>query len=149
MSDLIDRYLTIHELEAFRESCIANLLRMSFDDITDVVKDIPAVNRWIPCNEMLPETDVDVLAYYPFWYDNMFQNSGIVVAKLCHDRLTWDICGEFNPALSSITHWMPLPERPEIGKKKGSKNNGCWITCGECANTACPKRDETEVKPDA
>lgn len=48
MADLIDRDLTIHELEAFRESCIANLLRMSFDDITDVVKEIPSVNRWIP-----------------------------------------------------------------------------------------------------
>lgn len=57
MADLIERDRTIYKLEAFRESCIANLLRMSFEDITDVVKDIPAVNRWIPCSERLPEQE--------------------------------------------------------------------------------------------
>lgn len=73
-----------------------------------------SINRWIPCSERLPETDVDVLAYYPYWYDNMFHNTGIVVATLSYDRLTWDICGEFNPALSAITHWMQLPNNPEV-----------------------------------
>jgi hypothetical protein len=33
-------------------------------------------------------------------------------------------------------------------RKIGSKANGCWITCNECANTSCPNRDEKEGKSD-
>ena len=88
--------------------------RLIADALIETIEDQQTITKWIPCSERLPETDVDVLAYYPFWYDNMYQNTGIVVAKLCFDRLTWDIVGEFNPGLSAITHWMPLPERPKM-----------------------------------
>lgn len=38
-------------------------------------------------------------------------------------------------------------EKELIGMgSKGSEANGCWISCTECANTACPNRDETEAK---
>lgn len=73
--------------------------------------------HWIPCSDRLPEPETDVLVYYPRWYDNMYSGSGIVVAQLMHDGLAWDICGEFNPGLHAITHWMPLPERPKEGVK--------------------------------
>lgn len=107
--DVIDRDMTIHELEAFRESCIANLLRMSFDDITDVVNGIPAVNRWIPCSEMLPEIDRDVLVYYPYWKDNPIQ-----VAHLEYESMYFELSdGEYNLPVNAVTHWMHLPERPE------------------------------------
>lgn len=71
--------------------------------------------HWIPCSEKLPEPEIDVLVYYPRWYNDMFSQSGIVVSQLMSDGLTWDICGEFNPGLHSITHWMPLPEKPKEG----------------------------------
>ena len=45
-----------------------------------------------------------------------------------------------------------FPKRcPECGAHwdgEGSKANGCWITCNNCANTSCPNRDEEEGKSD-
>ena len=101
MADLIDRDMTIYELEAFRESCIVNLLRMSFEDITDVVKGIPAVNRWIPCSERLPEVYEKVLTY---------SDDGII-----HDNFRLNLRdGSVGWSQGwGITHWQPLPEPPE------------------------------------
>lgn len=65
-------------------------------------------NRWIPCSSRMPDLDIDVLAFFPRWKDQW--NSGIVVAK--YDGTVWDICGEFNPGRSEITHWQPLPDPP-------------------------------------
>lgn len=45
MGDLIERDLTIHELEAFKESRSANLLRMSFDDVIDVIRAVKSEEK--------------------------------------------------------------------------------------------------------
>jgi hypothetical protein len=114
MADLIDRDLTIHELEAFRESCIANLLRMSFDDITDVVKDIPAVNRWIPCSERLPEDNAEVLVSFCRRYVKI----GYIEPG---DGLRyWVIPGHSVAPLNYIEAWMPMPDayEPQKGEQK-------------------------------
>lgn len=115
MADLIDRDLTIHELEAFRESCIANIMRMSFDDITDVVKDIPAVNRWISVEDALPKSSEDVLVWFEYFrygeYNCMYQtyNIGNYFAK--HD--SWMVGHETGWQKLRVIAWMPLPEPPE------------------------------------
>ena len=72
--------------------------------------DAPAVNRWIPCAERLPEIDKDVLVFYPYW-----NSAPIQVAHLNYDGLTFELSdGEFNLAVKSVTHWMPLPDAPEV-----------------------------------
>lgn len=112
MADLIERDLTIHELEAFKESRSANLLRMSFDDVIDVVNGIRAVDRWIPCAEQLPERETDVLVYIPVWEDNPIQ-----VAYLMYDGIIWELSdGEFNFGKREVLYWMPLPEPPEVNE---------------------------------
>lgn len=74
------------------------------------VIELPAVNRWIPCNERMPEIDVDVIVFYPYWDDKPIQ-----VAHLNYDKLTFELSdGEFNFAASMVTHWMPRPEPPEL-----------------------------------
>lgn len=101
--DLIDRDMTILELEGFRDSCIAHLMRMSFEDITDVVKDIPAVNRWIPCSERLPEVDEDVL---------VFCDGVCMIGSMFSDG-SWMIDGQFCYSKDDVTHWMSKPEPPK------------------------------------
>ena len=69
---------------------------------------------WIPCSERLPEIGTDVLIFFPYWKDNPIQ-----VASLMSDGLGWDICGEFNPAMARVTHWMPLPDFPKEVDENG------------------------------
>lgn len=67
------------------------------------INDIPAVNRWIPCSERMPETDTPVICY--------MRIGQILVMELSDDD-GW-YCGitRYNPR--AVTHWMPLPEPPE------------------------------------
>ena len=107
--DVIDRDLTIHELEAFRESCIANLLRMSFDDITDVVNGIPAVNRWIPVEDALPEIGYSVLV------TRQTESNSRYIRTASRQDDCWmddtDKYGKPNP--HHVIAWMPMPDAYE------------------------------------
>lgn len=75
----------------------------------DAVKELPAVNRWIPCSEKKPEIWKEVLVtlndkgYKSIHIGEMFEEG------------SWMIGGEFwyEKDDPRITHWMPLPELPE------------------------------------
>jgi len=58
------------------------------------------MNEWISVKDRLPEEDILVLVFIPYW------------RKISTDRLGKDGCwrGAFGEA---ITHWMPLPEPPQ------------------------------------
>lgn len=73
-------------------------------------EDVQPVNKWISIKDRLPEIGRSVLIYYSPW-----EGDAIQVAKLDCDRLTFDICGEFNVGVWIVTHWMPLPEPPKEG----------------------------------
>lgn len=64
--------------------------------------------RWVPVKDRLPEIGKSVLIYYPKWDGDEIQ-----VAKLEDDGMMFDICGEFNIGTGVVTHWMPLPQKPE------------------------------------
>ena len=72
------------------------------------------MNKWISIHDKLPKIDKNVLIYYPYW-----KGDEIHVARLDCDCLSFDICGEFNINVNSVTHWMPLPEPPVILIKGG------------------------------
>ena len=100
MADLIER-------DALEAKIRENSMRISFFDpsvniILHLIRYAPAVNRWIPCSERLPEEDVSVLCY--------MQIGEIVVMEYGGDG--WH-CGvtRYNPR--AVTHWMSLPEPPE------------------------------------
>lgn len=112
MSDLIERKDAINEIEKLKSKLDTKWLqdicmRNGLIYAQRCVMSLPTVNRWIPCSEKLPEIGTDVLIFFPYWKDNPIQ-----VASLMSDGLGWDICGEFNPAMDRVTHWMPLPEKP-------------------------------------
>ena len=71
--------------------------------------------RWIPCAERMPEYGAPVLAW-ALWDDDELSETygatGLVwVAQLDHsgDWLQRDSRLDFR-----VTHWMPLPEGPEV-----------------------------------
>ena len=101
MADLIDR-------GALAESLFP-LYNKDAADIYRIIEDAPSVNRWISVNEKLPEVGQFVLVYYPEW-----GNDAIQVGMLEYDRLYFDICGEFCFPVNKVTHWMILPEPPEV-----------------------------------
>lgn len=65
------------------------------------INDIPAVNRWIPCSERLPEVYEKVLTY---------NDEGII-----HDNFRLNLRdGSVGWSQGwGITHWQPRPEPPE------------------------------------
>ena len=63
--------------------------------------------RWIPVSERLPEELTTVLVYSP---DAPFAPSGIDLASQM-DGDSWMLS---DGRLAKPTHWMPLPEPPEV-----------------------------------
>ena len=69
--------------------------------------------RWIPVTERLPETtDGDYVLACVTWKDTHidYQNAG-VMAFVSEEGLV-DV--EMDCVLDGVTHWMPLPEGPEV-----------------------------------
>ena len=75
-------------------------------DTKDILSCIGTVNRWIPCSERLPEKYTEVLAYSPFW--------GKIVVALWNGEYWLEQWTDDDLQSSEITHWMPLPEPPEV-----------------------------------
>ena len=68
------------------------------------------VPRWIPVTERLPEdrSDVLVVAYWP-------ERWGVYMGWCAPERAAWSVhigIGDRNDV--AVTHWMPLPEPPEV-----------------------------------
>ena len=68
----------------------------------------PQWPRPIPVTERLPEADVSVLAYFAdgFWDECYFYGDEIVEDGIA-------LANEERPLPHGITHWLPMPPKPE------------------------------------
>lgn len=83
-----------------------------YTDAFDMAREILTADphRWIPCAERMPEIDVDVLVFTGG--PTMLLNSDRVAIG-CWAGSDWETSlGVYNPPI--ISHWMPLPEGPEV-----------------------------------
>ena len=64
---------------------------------------ITKVSDWIQCSERMPDIDVEVLAYFDGY---------IYIDSLYYDKNLKEYWWQGNDKLP--THWMPLPEIPEV-----------------------------------
>ena len=78
------------------------------DELRARIAELEAAQRWIPVSERLPQIGVRVL-----FYNNFITN--IHKGWFSGDEWTSDIGIFYNgDKLKRITHWMPLPEPPEV-----------------------------------
>lgn len=96
-----------------RESVIDVLSKASIGgSITDRINAIHAVNRWIPCNERMPEPNETVLYVWRSKYGNVSVLHGWHFENLVENAWHQSGIGMSRPN-EEVTHWMPLPEPPE------------------------------------
>lgn len=71
--------------------------------------------RWIPVEEQLPENGVPVLINYIGYNDGKYHPDGTAVWTEC-GCFWWEgsLGGCDTKVAVPITHWMPLPEPPEV-----------------------------------
>lgn len=68
--------------------------------------------RWIPVEERLPEDRSDVLVV-AYWHERW----GVYMGWCAPERAQWSVhIGIGNRNDVAVTHWMPLPEPPEVEK---------------------------------
>ena len=73
-----------------------------------LIEDAPAIQKWIPVAERLPEELVAVLV----WSEYGFCETAVYLGIPGKWRVTWDYT---MLEVNSITHWMPLPDDPKEG----------------------------------
>lgn len=66
--------------------------------------------KWIPVTERLPEPFVSVLAYVPSEAPLPLVHESYIAD---HERWVCILEGQFWQA-GAVTHWMPMPEAPEV-----------------------------------
>ena len=113
MADLTDRDATI---KLFCDDCckrrgVEEMCDEKCQDIS-VLKIVPAVNRWIPCNERMPEPNETVLYVWRSKYGNVSVLHGWHFENLVENAWHQSGIGMSRPN-EEVTHWMPLPEPPE------------------------------------
>ena len=66
--------------------------------------------RWIPETERLPEDRSDVLVV-AYWHERW----GVYMGWCAPERAAWSVhIGIGDRSDIAVTHWMPLPEPPEV-----------------------------------
>ncbi len=103
MADLIER-------DALESKIRENYMRIRFFDpsvnvILHLIRYAPAVNRWIPVEDALPDDRKCVLV-----------TDGEDIEITYFDGSDWEMRDQYGnhyELYGAITHWMPLPEPPE------------------------------------
>jgi hypothetical protein len=99
MSDIVQRIEEAFRHDTFWDTDAPPLL----NDAVAEIKRLRTERRWIPASERLPEDGENVLA--------CFEKSGGVGCATFVERYKWF---ETDRGCFGATHWMPLPEPPEV-----------------------------------
>lgn len=118
MADLIDRDAVLHDVST--ECSNAHEAKyyeaqVALTRAKKIIRDAPAVNRWIPVEDALPDSTEDVLVWFEYFrygeYDCLYQTYGIGNYSKNYDD--WIVNHETGWDQLRVIAWMPLPEPPE------------------------------------
>ena len=117
MADLIERDAALKKIDTIRKAYMlhepAGMGGMSAICICrDAVKEVPIVNRWIPCSERLPESREGVIFTvdrgHPFVCVGYRINNEREKLQRWFDKLSGLNFSDYD-----VTSWMPMPEAYE------------------------------------
>ncbi|MBQ5389869.1 MAG: DUF551 domain-containing protein [Clostridia bacterium] len=103
MADLIDRDAVIKQIAETQDKVSSGIEDVTFYRAIKIIRNAPAVNRWIPCSERLPEQEVRVL---------LFASDEVYLGELTDIKDVFDTDFGFMKN-GYVTHWMPRPEPPK------------------------------------
>ena len=98
-------------LTAARPACFAPVTTQAVDSAIDALRaavaapSVPA-SQWAACSERMPDDDIEVLAWVA---DGFFDGHCYIVSRAGD----WFVDDDAR-TVSGVTHWMDLPEAPEI-----------------------------------
>lgn len=61
--------------------------------------------KWIKCSDRMPDLNIPVLTYTPIAYNS--KKTSVMILKEDYGYISWN-----KSFMSSVTHWMPLPNPP-------------------------------------
>ena len=94
-----------------KQRCQENLLNKAAESIERLTAENAELRekpRWIPVAERLPERDVQVLGWYK---DNPFSQYRPGVVAWNGNGWVFVYAHRY---VTNVTHWMPLPDAPEV-----------------------------------
>lgn len=104
MTDLIERDEALRLIAEEQAKAKYGMEDCALYRASKIVRELPAANSWIPCNERLPKVGIPVLIYDK-------HHKAFFVAKLDEDYFGFSSNMWHHPA--DVPFWMPLPEPPE------------------------------------
>lgn len=111
------------------------MYREIFDDIPQEIKGMKRISL------ILHGTSTAKLGYLIFGYPVVGPKNYLLfryVSDSLDDKRVIFL-GEYQ-SLNNTVYWIK-EDLYTRGQITGSEANGCWITCAECANTECSKRE--------
>lgn len=108
MADLIDLDAVIKQIAEAKDKISSGIEDVTFYRAIKIIRNAPAVKRWIQCSERLPEPLQNVLVCTDI--------NTVTVAWLNGDHWTFADTGnghKENWSFEDVKYWMPLPEAPE------------------------------------
>ena len=101
-------------LEAYDECEHGDYFYDNGDVVCDAVECILEEPRWISVKERLPEDEKPVLAYYGFDNEGDGDLGMMFTGTLSYFCFDPDPHWQHASCNLVVTHWMPLPEPPEV-----------------------------------
>lgn len=97
----------VHVSDSSNGDQMADVLTDAFYDANTRIAELEAERRWIPVSERLPEEDKRVVLY----------SHGVMAVGWGRYELDiwyWECWDDKWSSWDTPTHWMPLPEPPEV-----------------------------------
>lgn len=109
MGDLIERSVALRKfIEGDGDDKFTEGYNFAVEEYSREIAEIPAVNRWIPVSERMPDDELPVIVAH-------IDSEGYGLPSIGMFRgnpKKWVTSSAIR--IMNVTHWMPIPDAPEV-----------------------------------